>query len=114
MRDLAAYFASQTRLPKGADPAAVSLGQQIYRGGIPARGIAACIACHGPNGQGNPLAAFPSISGQHAAYVAKTLTAYKSGERRSDTEYNQMMRNVAEMLLENEITALAGYVQGLQ
>jgi cytochrome c553 len=114
MLDLAAYFAAQTRQPKGADPASVSLGQQIYRGGIPERGIAACIACHGPGGHGNPLAAYPSISGQHAAYVSKTLAQYKSGERRSDTQFNQMMRNVAEMLLENEIAALASYVQGLR
>jgi cytochrome c553 len=114
MLDVAAYFAAQTPSPKGADPAAISLGQQIYRGGVPERGIAACIACHGPGGHGNPLAAYPSISGQHAAYVAKTLTAYKSGGRRSDTDLNQMMRNVAEMLLEDEIAALASYVQGLR
>ena len=113
-RDLAAYFSSQTRTPKGADPAAVSLGQQIYRGGIPERGVAACIACHGPTGRGNPLAAYPSVNGQHAAYVTKTLNAYRAGERRSDTELNQMMRNVAEMLLDDEIAALASYVQGLQ
>jgi cytochrome c553 len=114
MADVAAYFASQTRTPKGADPAAISLGQQIYRGGIPERGIAACIACHGPTGQGNPLASYPNISNQHSAYLSKTLTQYKLGERRSDADYNQMMRNTAEMLLENEITALAGYVQGLR
>lgn len=114
MLDVAAYFAAQQRAPKGADPAVVSLGQQIYRGGVPERGIAACIACHGPTGQGNPLAAYPVISGQHAAYTAKTLNAYKSGERRSDTDLNQMMRNVAQMLLDTEIEALAGYVQGLQ
>jgi len=112
--DLAAYFSAQTRVPKGADPAVVSLGQQIYRGGIPERGIAACIACHGPTGHGNALAAYPVISGQHAPYTVKTLNAYKAGERRSDTSFNQMMRNVAQMLLDDEIAALAGYVQGLQ
>ena len=112
--DVAAYFAARTPVPRGADPASISLGQQIYRGGVPERGIAACIACHGPGGHGNPLAAYPSISGQHAAYVAKTLTAYKSGDRRSDTDLNQMMRNVTEMLLEDEIAALASYVQGLR
>ena len=114
MLDLAAYFTAQTPTPKGADPALISLGQQIYRGGVPDRGIAACIACHGPGGHGNPLAAYPSISGQHAAYVTKTLTAYKAGTRRSDTDLDQMMRNVAEMLLDEEIAALASYVQGLR
>ena len=97
--------------PKGADPALVNLGQQIYRGGIPTRGIPACIACHGPTGHGNPFAAFPRISWQHAAYVTKSLQDYKSGERASDA--NQMMRNVASLLKDDEIRALASYVQGL-
>jgi len=113
MLDLAAYFSAQTPTPKGADPALVTLGQQIYRGGVPERGIAACIACHGPDGAGNPLAAYPRISGQHAAYVTKTLNAYASGDRRSDVEQNQMMRNIAGLLFEDEIRALASYVQGL-
>lgn len=114
MHDVAAYFAAQTPTPKGADPALVGLGEEIYRGGIPDRGIAACIACHGPRGSGNPLAAYPRISGQHADYVAQTLSEYASGARRSDADLNQMMRNVAEHLLDEEIRALASYVQGLQ
>jgi cytochrome c553 len=109
--DVAAYFAAQKPTPKGADPALVSLGQQIYRGGIPARGTPACIACHGPTGHGNPFAAYPRISWQHAAYVTKSLQEYKSGERASDA--NQMMRNVASLLKDDEIRALASYVQGL-
>jgi cytochrome c553 len=114
MLDIAAYYASQTLIPKGADPSLVNLGEQIYRGGIPDRGIAACIACHGPTGRGNPLAGYPRINGQHSAYVLNTLQSYASGERRSDSDKNQMMRNVAELLLENEMRALASYVQGLQ
>jgi cytochrome c553 len=86
MLDVAAYFAAQTPTPKGADPNLVGLGQQIYRGGIPARGVAACIACHGPEGDGNPLAAYPRVSGQHAAYVTKQLNAYAAGDRRSDVD----------------------------
>jgi cytochrome c553 len=113
MLDVAAYFSTQTPTPKGADPALVNLGRQIYRGGVPERGIAACIACHGPTGDGNPLAAYPRISHQHAPYVMQTLKAYAAGERRSDTDLNQMMRNTAGLLFEEEIRALASYVQGL-
>jgi len=113
MADVAAYFASQKPVPKGADPALVNLGQQIYRGGVPQRGIAACIACHGPSGDGNPLAAYPRISGQHATYVARTLGEYAAGTRRSDVDLNQMMRNEASLLRDDEIKALASYVQGL-
>lgn len=114
MADVAAYFASQTPTPKGADPALVNLGEQIYRGGVPDRGVPACIACHGPKGAGNPLAAYPRISFQHAAYTTKQLNAYASGDRRSDVDVNQMMRNVAGLLLEDEMKALASYVQGLR
>jgi len=114
MRDLAAYFAEQTMVPKGAPPDSVSLGQQIYRGGVPDRGIPACIACHGPTGMGNPMAGYPRVSHQHATYTATTLRAYADGSRRSDAPMNQMMRNIAEHLLEDEIEALAGYLQGLQ
>ena len=113
MLDVAAYFEAQRPVPKGADPALVSLGQQIYRGGLPARGVAACIACHGPDGAGNPLAAYPRISAQHAAYTTKQLNAYAAGDRRSDVDVDQMMRNVAGLLFEDEIRALASYVQGL-
>jgi cytochrome c553 len=112
-RDVAAWFASQAMAPKGADPAQVERGQRIYRGGIPERGVAACIACHGPDGQGNPLAGYPRVSHQHAAYLAKTLRDYRSGSRTSDAELNQMMRNTAEFLLDDEIDALASYMQGL-
>jgi cytochrome c553 len=111
--DVAAYFAAQTPTPKGADPALVNLGQQIYRRGVPERGIAACIACHGPEGTGNPLAAYPRISGQHAAYTTKQLNAYAAGDRRSDVDVNQMMRNIAGLLFEDEVRAVASYVQGL-
>ncbi len=114
MHDIGAYYATQTLLPKGADPELVSLGEQIYRGGVPDRGIAACIACHGPAGHGNPLAAYPRINGQHSAYLFNTLQAYASGVRTSDSDKNQMMRNVAELLLEDEMRALASYIQGLQ
>jgi len=111
--DIAAYYASQKITPKGADPALVRLGQQIYRGGVPERGVAACIACHGPTGDGNPLAAYPRLSAQHAAYVSTQLKAYAADERRSDVDFNQMMRNVASLLYDDEIRALASYVQGL-
>ena len=113
MRDIAAYFATQSISAKGADPELVERGERIYRGGIPEREIAACIACHGPRGHGNALAGYPRISHQHAPYLAATLRAYQSGERRSDATLNQMMRNVAELLLDDEIEALASYMQGL-
>ncbi len=114
MHDIAAYYSVQSPQPQGADPELVSVGERIYRGGIPERGVAACIACHGPRGRGNPLAAWPRISGQHSAYVFNTLQAYASGQRNSDVDMNRMMGNVAELLFEDEMRAIASYVQGLR
>lgn len=113
MLDIAAYYAAQTPRLKGADPELVSLGQEIYRGGLPDRSIPACIACHGPTGSGNPLTSYPRVSAQHATYTFNTLQAYSAGVRRSDGEA-QTMRNVTEHLLEGEMRAVASYMQGLR
>jgi cytochrome c553 len=113
MRDLAAFYSEQTLTAKGASPDLAFRGEEIYRGGIGDRGVPACIACHGPAGHGNYLAAYPRISGQHATYMLNTMREYAAGTRRSDTEYNQMMRNIAELLLEDELRAVTSYAQGL-
>jgi len=114
MLDLAAYFEAQTAVLRGADPELVDQGEQIYRSGLPDRGVAACAACHGPSGEGNPLAAYPAVRGQHAAYVVNTLRAYASGERRSDASLNRLMQTIAVELRDDELQAVAGYMQGLR
>jgi cytochrome c553 len=110
--DLAAYFASQTPTGGEADPALVGRGERLYLGGDPERGIAACIACHGPDGRGNPAAVYPAIAGQHATYAANQLRLYASGERSSDP--NQMMRSIARRMTEEDIRAVSSYIQGLR
>jgi len=112
--DIGAYFEAQALTPKTADPALIEMGEQLYRAGVADRGVPACIACHGPAGKGNPLAGYPSVSGQHATYIANTLGAYASGARRSDASSNLMMRDIAALLSEAEIQAVAGYMQGLR
>ncbi len=112
--DLAAYYATLPAIQRGADPDLVELGQRIYRSGLPDRGVAACIACHGPSGRGNPLAIYPVVSGQHADYTVITLRAYASGDRRSDSSVNQMMRDIAASLQEDEIQAVASSIHCLR
>jgi cytochrome c553 len=112
MADLAAYFASQKARGGETEPSKLALGERVYRAGNVQKGIIACAGCHGPNGRGNPLSGYASIQGQHALYVANQLRAYKSGARATDP--NQMMRNIAALLSEEEIDAVASYVQGLR
>ena len=114
MADLAVYFESLPGPAQAvADPDLVSKGEALYRGGNVANQVAACIACHGPTGAGNPAAMYPALKGQHAAYTAKQLRDYASGERTSDGK-TRVMRDIAGKLSEEEIDALASYVQGLK
>jgi cytochrome c553 len=112
MEDLAAYFSTQKITVGQADPALVPVGEQIFRGGNLASGVAACAACHGPNGAGNPQAGFPALAGQHAEYIETQLRAFRSMERANDA--GQMMRNIAMKMTDAEIKAVASYIQGLQ
>jgi cytochrome c553 len=112
MADLAAYFSSKAPTGLEADAGKVSAGQRLYRGGDANTGVAACEACHGPSGSGNPTALFPTIRGQHSTYVETQLKAYRSGTRQTDQ--NQMMRNVANAMSDDQIAAVAAYVHGLR
>ncbi len=109
--DLSAYFAKQTGSQGAADEKLASAGAKLYRGGNKKKGIAACIACHGPTGAGNPAAKFPGLSGQHAPYVEKAMKDFRSGARSNDM--NSMMRNIAEKMSDKEIKAVASYISGL-
>ncbi len=89
----------------------LTLGRDIYRGGITAAGVAACSACHGPTGMGNPGAVWPVISGQNAEYTSDQLKYFRSGERANDP--NEMMRTVSKRMTDAEIAAVANYIAGL-
>jgi cytochrome c553 len=112
MEDLAAYFSSQQIARGAADPALAPAGEAIFRGGNLTSGVAACSACHGATGAGNPAAKFPALAGQHAEYVETQLKAFRAMERANDA--GQMMRGVAAKMTDPEIKAVASYVQGLQ
>ena len=112
MKNLGAYFESQKPKSRAAkDPALVKLGQQIYRGGIMAKGVAACASCHGPNGAGIP-AQFPRVAGQYAEYSTAQLQSFRAAERANDP--NSMMRTIAAKLSDGEIKAVAEYIAGLR
>jgi cytochrome c553 len=112
VENLAAYFASQARTEGVADAELVEAGQALYRGGDLDRQIAACTACHGPSGNGIPGAAFPGLAGQHQDYVAAQLKAFRVGARANDPQ--EMMRDIAVRLTDNDIRAISSYVQGLR
>lgn len=110
--NLAAYFESQKPKARSArNPDIVKLGQQIYRGGIAAKGVAACASCHGPSGAGMP-AQYPRLAGQYAEYTVAQLQAFRAGERNNDP--SKMMTTTAAKMSDQEIKAVAEYVAGLR
>lgn len=112
MKDLAAFYAEQEGTSETADEDVVARGEQIYRGGIPSDGVAACIACHGAEGRGNPEAMFPKVAGQHATYSLDQLRQFRDGDRRNDN--GQMMRGILGNMSDEDMEAVAQYMAGLQ
>jgi len=112
--DLAVYFESLPAAAQSvADASTVDRGEALYRGGNTDTGVAACLACHGPTGRGNPAAKYPALQGQHAAYTAKQLNDYAAGTRETDGK-TSIMRDIAARLSKEDIAALSSYVQGLR
>ena len=123
MADLAAFFAAQTPTGLEADPSYWKAGEALYRSGDAARGIPACVACHGPAGQGNAGAGFPALRAQHSVYTVKQLQDYLTKNRYRDpanpekinsTRNSAMMTTIAARLTPEDIRNLASYVQGLR
>ncbi len=111
MADLAAYYASLPISSNSTPEEVVSTGKVLYSAGDASRGLTACIACHGPRGNGTELSGFPKISGQHADYVKAQLLKFRDDSRGNDM--NAMMRDVAKKLTDADIDTLSKYVGGL-
>jgi cytochrome c oxidase subunit 2 len=68
-----AFVASLPRARAAAAPAATDNGRNYFN--------AICSACHGANGLGNESLGAPRLAGVSAAYLARTMAAFKSGQR---------------------------------
>ena len=132
MADIAAYYASQSissnQLPvlpiddeddddesenNAEDKTAeldslLALGNDLYRNGDLKRKVSACIACHGPVGEGNKPSSFPALQGQHADYLIKSLTDFKNGTRTNNS--NSMMHLIAKKMTDKEIQAVSYHI----
>jgi cytochrome c553 len=113
MQDVGAYFATKASLPGVADQAFVEQGQKLYRQGDVDRGIPACMACHGPDGGGNPGAHYPQLTSQHAKYVESRLKAWHEGGTPGDDAHTKIMVTIAQKLDDKDIAAVASYIEGL-
>ena len=111
MADLAEYFASLPISENHTPAEVVQQGKALYTAGDAQRGLTACIACHGPRGNGTELSGFPKISGQHADYIKLQLEKFRDDQRGNDM--NAMMRDIAKKLSDEDIKILSQYMGGL-
>ena len=111
MRNVAAYYASQTQTPATAkgNRESIELGQKIWRGGDQSKGLPACSGCHGPAGTGLP-AMYPRVGGQHADYTESQLNGFRAGTRGNSAQ----MASIAARLSDKEIKAVSDYAAGLR
>jgi cytochrome c553 len=121
MADIAVYYAAQeisaNDLPvldddedeksdsKVTIQSLIAQGSDLYRNGDLPREVSACIACHGPLGEGNKPAVFPALRSQHADYLIKTLTDFKTDTRSNNPE--NMMHMIAKKMTDDEIKAVS-------
>ncbi len=80
----------------------------LYSAGDPGRGITACAACHGPQGQGAGPGN-PAIAGQPRAYIVDQLERWRHGDRRNDPR--GVMAVATGHLTDEEIETLAAWLE---
>jgi len=126
-RDVAAYVHTLKTPSLGSDLDAmrkngdevgtVYKGKIIVQYGVPARGIPACMSCHGYNGRsaGNM---YPAIGGQNYVYLKHELEAFRLGattkssddEAARDNDSMAQMRHVAANLTDEDIANVAAFL----
>jgi len=93
--DIAAYLAG-VELAAGAAPS----------GKAPTKVTELCVACHGLNGVGI-TGDYPTLAGQHADYLQRTLVEYQKGDRK-----NAVMATFVGQLSSADIRTIADYYAG--
>jgi len=108
IKGLAEYFAKQVPVPNTAIAAEqLAAGKLIFDNGVPEKLAPPCGTCHGPGAQG--MGPFPRLAGQHQDYLVKQLHVFQETEQRPGTP----MEQVTHLLSDQEMQAVAGYLQNL-
>lgn len=104
-RAVAAYYAAMR--PKGG-AAEAGPAPGVYLAGDPFRGVLACAACHGRDGEGVGPGG-PALAGQPAAYTLDQLRRWKRAERRNDPR--GIMTAAVAGLTEPQMRAIAAWLE---
>ena len=103
-----AYFYSKQARAISKDSQKNELGEKLYRSGDAKKHITACIACHGPQALGNPLAGFPALANQKEEYALQQLQAFKDKTRQNDL--NEIMQMITAHMDEEDMRAVSAYL----
>jgi cytochrome c553 len=95
---------------EGDVTANISNGKKIYDNGIDAKGVAACVTCHGENAAGNDDMGSPKLANVGYVYIVKQLTNFAEGKRTDLTM--GVMNDIAKGLTEQDRRDLAAYENG--
>jgi cbb3-type cytochrome c oxidase subunit III len=106
--ELAAYFSSQQPvLGESGDRALIDEGRAIFASGLPDKGVAACISCHGQHGEG--MNQFPRLAGQHADYLVKQLSVFQHGT--DQRPRGEVMKAVCANMSDQDMRAVAAFLE---
>ena len=112
LREIAGHFAAldlpyPSPLPAKAEPAALARGERLVRQGDAARGIPACVACHGAELTGVEPA-IPGLLGLPRDYMNAQFGAWKGGLRKAATP--DCMGDIARKLTSEDISAASAWL----
>jgi cytochrome c553 len=106
--EIAAYYAEQKRQPLRIKIDAKAAG----RGQKPA---GACIACHGPKGQGDANIGMPGIQGQPPGYLQAQMLLFKEDKRKlDDPAQEELKKKQLKAMSDQEIADVATYYASLK
>lgn len=79
-------------------------GEALYTNGDAARGIVACVSCHGAAGN-STISVNPKLSGQHEAYIVKQLVDFTSPARN-----NAVMTTFSKLMTVDDMKNVAAFL----
>lgn len=95
---------SAAEAPKPAVKADANKGATLYTDGDAARGLPACVSCHGAAGN-STITANPKLAGQHENYLYKQLVDFTTPQRNQP-----VMSTYAKMLSDADKKNVAAYL----
>ena len=112
LREMAQYFAGlrpafSARAPSASAAEVLARGQTLATQGDPAKGVPACVACHG-KGLTGMEPGIPGLAGLSDTYVVSQLTRWRVGERHAAAP--DCMKRIATRMADTDVTAVAAWL----